>query len=161
MWMGESGEVNEKTRRKFFSRLNKVKGGFNLSKCEQLLRDIDRDIGKIERLTKGATRLEPLKKQKDQHRFQPLYWQNIRDQAQRLFESLSSRFFPCSCNHMHQVNLRLDFQRESRLEETTRFALLLTFERSPKPLPWDWKDVEIESSPVSVTKYVYNPRSVL
>ena len=113
-----------------------------------LLQDIDSDIDKISKLTAGAVQLEPLRVEKN--RLQSTYWKNIRDQAQRLFGSLSSQFYPCSCHHPHKANLRLDIRKGYDVEEdTVRFAFLFTFEKSscgPKAFPWDWRDIEIETS---------------
>lgn len=113
-----------------------------------MLRAIDRDIKKISELTTGAFQLEPLRTKK-KIQTQSVYWQNVREQAQRLFDSLSLRLHPCSCNQPHQANLQLDFHRGEYELEGTRFTFLLTFERSagiPQALPWNWKDVEIESA---------------
>ncbi|CAI6341287.1 unnamed protein product [Periconia digitata] len=154
-WISGDGTVDEKARKKFFKSFwLKTRGGFNTEKYGSLLADIDRDIEKLSKLTSGAIQLEPIKTEK-RNRSQSAYWQNIRDQAQRLFDSLSSRFSPCSCTHPHQANLRLDIRRSQGVDNATRFAFLLTFEKTlPSGLspPWDWRDIEIEcSQPTSVT----------
>jgi hypothetical protein len=125
----------------------RIKGGFDTDKHAALLAEIDRDIEKIDRLTHGTIELEPLRAEK-RNRLQSLYWQNIRDQALRLFESLSSRFCPCDCKHHHKANLRLDVRKSATENgDTARFAFLLTFEKSlrgPNCFPWNWRDIEIE-----------------
>jgi hypothetical protein len=123
-------------------------GGFNTEKYGALITDIDRDIDKLSKLINGAIQLEPIKIQKD--RPQSAYWQSIRDQAQRIFDNLNLWFSPCACTHPHQAVLRLDIRKTCGAEgEASRFAFLLTFEKHPQPAsppPWDWKDIEIESS---------------
>lgn len=149
-WIAPDGTVDEKARKKFFKSFwLKTRGGFNTEKYGALLADVDRDIEKLSKLTNGAIQLEPVKTEK-KNKLQCVYWQNIRDQAQRLFDSLSSRLSPCVCTHPHQANLRLDI-REDRdaKEDTTRFAFLLTFEKRSEPTsspPWVWRDVEIQPS---------------
>ncbi|KAF2464631.1 uncharacterized protein BDR25DRAFT_307145 [Lindgomyces ingoldianus] len=149
-WIVPDGSTDEKARKKFFKNSwTRIRGGFDSDKYATLLQDIDRDIDKISKLTSGAAQLEPLRAEK-KNKIQSTYWLNIRDQAQRLFESLSSRFCPCSCKQPHKANLRLDVRRNHNTEnEAVRFAFLFTFEKSgcvPKALPWDWRDVEIEAS---------------
>lgn len=127
-----------------------MKGGFDTDKYAALLQEIDRDIDKISKLTSGFLQLEPLQAKK-RNGLQSVYWKNIREQAQRLFNSLSSRLSPCECSHPHQANLRLDVRdiidRDDD-DDTNRFAFLLTFEAlscGPNfPLPWNWRDIEIE-----------------
>ena len=127
--------------------LRRVKGGLNMPKYQDLLSNIDRDIDKLERLTSSSIRLEPLRAEK-RRRSQSMYWPNVQEQAQRLFESLNSRFFPCSCSHLHQANLRLEHRQGLHAEEAARFALLLTFESTncdARSSPWKWKDIEFEA----------------
>lgn len=143
-------------RKKFFkSTWTRIRGGFDSDKYATLLRDIDRDIDKLSKLSAGAIQLEPLRAEK-RNRLQSIYWQTIRDQAQRLFESLSSRFTPCACNHPHKANLRLDVRKgNAGTDDATRFAFLLTFEEAlcgTNPLPWNWRDIEIESSHLTSSK---------
>jgi hypothetical protein len=126
-----------------------VKGGFNSDKYGTLLDEIDRDIDKISKLTSNAIELEPIRIEK-KRRLNLNYWRSIRDQAQRLFESLSSRWScPCPCQHPHRANLRLDVREGNDTEDDgIRFAFLFTFEKNactPASLPWDWRDVEIET----------------
>lgn len=154
-WLDQNSSVDEALRKKFFkSPRLKIRGGFNTDKYAELLADIDRDIDKISRLTRGTIELEPLRTEK-KNRLQSVYWQNIRDQAQRLFESLSSRFSPCDCTHPHKANLRLDVRKSRSGDNTTaRFAFLLTFEKSvcgPTAIPWNWRDIEIECSQCSTS----------
>jgi hypothetical protein len=90
--------------------------------------------------------LEPLRLEK-QNQMHSKYWQNIRDQAQRLFESLNSRLYPCTCQHPHNAKLRLDVRRSDSGEEAVRFTFLLTFEKlkcGTGKFLWDWRDIEIE-----------------
>ena len=98
--------------------------------------------------------LQPLRAEK-KNRLRSTYWKNIRDQAQRMFENLSFRFHPCSCDYPHKANLRLDVRKIYDVEEDTiRFAFLFTFEKSscgPKDFPWEWRDIEIETSQCSNT----------
>lgn len=90
------GTIDERARRKFFKNAwIRVKGGFDASKYAALLQEIDNDIAKISQLTSNAVELEPIRAEK-KSRLQSTYWKNIRDQAQRLFDSLNSRFHPCS-----------------------------------------------------------------
>ncbi|KAF2865617.1 hypothetical protein BDV95DRAFT_612491 [Massariosphaeria phaeospora] len=157
-WLGSDGSIDEKARRKFFkSTWTKIKGGFDAAKYATLLEGIDRDIDKISKLTSGGLQLEPLRAER-KNRMQSIYWQNVRHQAERLFDSLSARFNPCACNQPHQANLRLDVRKENDgQDEHTRFAFLLTFEKSaciPQSLPWDWRHIEIESSQSLVTQQV-------
>lgn len=149
-WIASDGTIDQKARKKFFKSFwLKTRGGFNTEKYGALLADIDRDIEKLSKLTNGAIQLEPVKTEK-KNKLQSAYWQNIRDQAQRLFDSLSSRFSPCACMHPHQANLRLDIRKDRGTEEDViRFAFLLTFQKCSQPAsspPWDWRDIEIESS---------------
>ena len=136
-------------RKKFFRNTwTRIKGGFDSDKYATLLEEIDRDIYKISKLTPSAIKLEPIHTGK-KNRLNSTYWRNTRDQAQRLFESLSSRFCPCSCQRPHQANLRLDVRKDYDAGgDTVRFAFLFTFQKDacmPTPLPWDWRDVEIET----------------
>ena len=152
-WIASDGTIDQKARKKFFKSFwLKTRGGFNTEKYGALLADIDRDIEKLSKLTNGAIQLEPIKTEK-KNKLQCAYWQDTRDQAQRLFYSLSSRFSPCACTHPHQANLRLDIREDRGAEEdVTRFTFLLTFEKCSQPAsspPWDWRDVEIESSRVA------------
>jgi hypothetical protein len=159
-WITSDGTIDEKARKKFFKSFwLKTRGGFNTEKYSALLADIDRDIEKLSKLTSGAIQLEPVKIARN-NKLQSAYWQNIRGQAQRLFDNLSSRFSSCACTYPHKANLRLDIRKHRDIEEgTTRFALLLTFEKQSRPdsaPPWEWRDIEIESfqlagSPVEVT----------
>jgi hypothetical protein len=153
-WIASNGTVDEKARKKFFKSFwLKTRGGFNTEKYGNLLVDIDRDIEKLSKLTKGAIQLEPVKTEK-KNKLQSAYWQNIRDQAQRLFDSLSTRFSLCDCTYPHQANLRLDIRKDRGAEDTTRFTFLLTFEKhshSTSSPPWDWRDIEIESSQLAST----------
>lgn len=148
-WIGSDGIIDEKSRKKFFKSFwLKTRGGFNAEKYGALLADIDRDIEKLSKLTSGAIQLEPIKAAK-MNRVQSAHWQSIRDQAQRLFDSLNSRLSPCGCTHPHQANLRLDIRKDRRAEDAERFAFLLTFEKHSQSAlspPWDWRDIEIESS---------------
>tara|TARA_R110002003_G_scaffold115_9_gene10018 strand:- start:6311 stop:7255 length:945 start_codon:yes stop_codon:yes gene_type:complete len=154
-WIASDGTINEKERKKFFKKLSRnTRGGLNAEQYRDLLIDIDRDIHKLQELTNGAIRLEPIKIEK-KNKLQSAYWQNVRDQAQRLYDSLSSRFLPCACQHCHQANLRLDIRRDSNADEdAARFAFLLTFEKRSQPAPsppWDWRDIEIKSSQLTTT----------
>jgi hypothetical protein len=155
VWVAADGTIDEKARKKFFKGLwIKTRGGFNTDKYATLLTEIDRDIEKLSKLTSGAIQLEPIRAEK-KNRLQSAYWQNIRDKALGLFESLSSRFSPCPCAHPHTANLRLDVRKGyCGGDDVTRFAFLLTFEKSicspaVSSLPWDWRDIEIESSQVA------------
>ncbi|ORY02185.1 hypothetical protein BCR34DRAFT_605665 [Clohesyomyces aquaticus] len=147
-WIIADGSVDEKGRKKFFkSAWTRIRGGLDSEKYATLLQGIDRDIDKISKLTTSGAQLEPLRNDKKK-RMQSLHWQNIREQAQHLFDSLSSRLSPCACKNPHRVNMRLDVRRNHNPEkDTVRFAFLLTFEKSAcltTSLPWDWRDVEIE-----------------
>jgi hypothetical protein len=149
-WIAPDGTIDEKACKKFFNSFwLRTRGGFNTQKYGILLADIDRDIEKLSKLTNGAIQLEPIKVQK-KDRLQSEHWQNIRDQAQRIFDNLSSWFSPCACTHPHQANLRLDIRKDCGAEgDASRFAFLLTFDKHSQPAsstPWDWKDIEIESS---------------
>jgi hypothetical protein len=154
-WVALDGTIDEKARKKFFKKLSRnTRGGFNAEQYRALLIDIDRDIRKLKDLINGAIRLEPIKIER-KNKLQSAYWQNVRDQAQRLYDSLSSRFLPCACQHSHQANLRLDIRRDHNAEEdAARFAFLLTFEKRPQPAPsppWNWRDIEIISSQLGGT----------
>lgn len=148
-WIDQNGNVDENARRKFFGNVwTRIKGGFNSSKFAELLQTIDNDIAKISQLTTGSIELESIRL-KNQNQMHSTYWENIRDQSQRLFESLNSRFHPCSCHHPHKAKLRLDARKSDSGEEAARFAFLLTFENSKcgtRKFPWDWRDIEIETS---------------
>ena len=113
-WIASDGTIDEKARKKFFKSFRlKTRGGFNAEKYGALLADIDRDIEKLSKLTNGAIQLEPVKIEKKK-KLQCAYWQNIRDQAQRLFDSLSPRLSPCVCTHPHPASkLTLRHQRRS------------------------------------------------
>ena len=103
----------------------------------------------MSRLTAKAIELEPLRAERKSESMS-VYWENVRDQAQRLFESLSSRFYSCSCHHSHQAKLRLDGRRGYDPKNgSVCFSFLLTFEKSAcgtKKYPWDWRDIEIETT---------------
>ncbi|KAI9772128.1 MAG: hypothetical protein M1840_001417 [Geoglossum simile] len=149
LWIAGDGALDKNARKKFFKNAwTRIKGGFDSDKYATLLEEIDRDIYKISKLTPSATRLEPIRAGK-RNWLNFTYWKNVRDQAQRLFESLSLRFCPCSCQHPHQANLQLDVQRDYDAKgDTVRFAFLFTFRKdtyTPTPLPWDWRDVGIKT----------------
>ncbi|KAI9690191.1 MAG: hypothetical protein M1822_009152 [Bathelium mastoideum] len=163
-WISQDGTIDERARKKFFRNLwTRINGGFKSSKFGELLQDIDNDIAKISQLTAGGLELEPLRLER-LNQMHSAYWENIRDQAQRLFDSLSSRFNTCSCHHPHKATLRLDARKSDVGEEVVRFAFLLTFEKSEcytKELPWDWRDIEIETSPRSSAPSVAQVQSPL
>jgi hypothetical protein len=143
------GTLDEKARKKFFKNpWTRIKGGFDSNKYATLLEQIDRDIDKTSKLASSAIRLELIHSEK-KNRLHSTYWRDIRDQAQRVFKSLSSRFCPCSCQRPHQANLRLDVRKDRDVEEdAVRFAFLFTFQKeacTPISLPWDWRNVEIET----------------
>ncbi|KAF2118797.1 hypothetical protein BDV96DRAFT_568475 [Lophiotrema nucula] len=161
-WVLSDGLIDVKARKRFFnSAWTRIRGGFDTEKYGKLLQEIDRDIDKISKLASSAIQLEPIRTDR-KNRLQSKYWLSIRDQAQRVFESLSSRFHPCSCNNPHQANLRLDFRKSKHDdEELARFAFLFGFERSrcapTAQLPWDWMDVEIQGSHTSDSQYIEPP----
>lgn len=154
-WIESDGTLDEKACRKFFKSFRlRTRGGFNTEKYGTLLAAIDRDIDKLSKLASGSTQLEPVKVERI-NKFQSEYWQNIRDQAERLFDSLSSRFLPCARTHPHQANLRLEIRKDRAAEgDATKFTFLLTFEKHSHLVsapPWDWRDVEIRSYQLAET----------
>ena len=84
---------------------------------------------------------------------------NVRDNAQSLFDILHLRWScPCPCQLPHRANLQLSMRQDDEVNEPydedtpTRFALLFSFEKSSrvsKPLPWYWRDIEVETSPLA------------
>jgi hypothetical protein len=163
-WIASDGTIDTKARKKFFKSFwLKTRGGFNTEKYGTLLADIDRDIEKLSRLINGAVRLEPVKTEK-KNKLQSAYWQNIRDQAQRISDNLRARLSPCACTHSHQASLRLDIRNDCGVEEDgTRFAFLLTFEKHSQPTsspPWDWRKIEIESSQLVGTAVTFTTLQV-
>ncbi|KAF1985809.1 hypothetical protein K402DRAFT_454804 [Aulographum hederae CBS 113979] len=149
-WINQNGTIDENARKKFFKNVwTRINGGFNSNKYAELLQAIDNDIAKISQLTARGLELEPLRVER-LNQIRSMYWKNIRDQAQRLFESLNSRFDTCSCHNPHKATLRLDARKNDSGETAIRFAFLLTFEKSEGctgELPWNWRDIEIEASP--------------
>jgi hypothetical protein len=126
----------------------RIKGGFGSSECEKLLEKIDQDIFKISQLISSSMKLEPIRAEKKK-RLNSNSWKHIRDQALRVFKSLNAQFSGCSCQLPHQANLRLDVRKEHITEgDAVRFAFLFTFQKDAcgqGPLPWDWRDIEIET----------------
>jgi len=143
------GSIDEVARQKFFGNVwTRIKGGFGSSDCEKLLDKIDQDIFKISQLISSTVKMEPVQAEKKK-RLNSNSWKNIRDQALRVFKSLSSQFSGCSCQFPHQANLRLDVKKTHVTEEdAVRFAFLFTFQKDAcraGSLPWDWRDIEIET----------------
>jgi hypothetical protein len=154
-WIAPDGTVDERARKRFFRSFRwRIMCGFNAEKYGLLLTDIDRDIEKLSKLTDGAILLEPIKRKKSE-RNQSAHWQLINDQAQRNFDNLRSLFSLCACAHPHRANLRLDIRKGCKAGDALEFAFLLTF-----PPPWNWKDIEIKSSPLS-TPSIITPPTVL
>jgi hypothetical protein len=151
--------IDEKARKKFFKNAwIRVKGGFDSSKYTALLQEIDNDIAKISQLTSSALELEPIRAEK-KSRLQSTHWKNIRDQAQRLFDSLNSRFHPCSCHQSHQAKLRLDARISYDAgEDFIKFRFIMMFESDPsksQTFPYKWRDIEIETTECNDVLYVY------
>ncbi len=156
-WIKPDGTVDEKARKKFFGNAwTRIKGGFDSSKYADLLQSIDNDIAKIAQLTAGDAKLEPIRAER-QNRVRSKQWKIVRDQAQNLFESLSSKLAPCACQCPHSAQLRLQPQYIDEHEDEDfhdndtkiRFSVLLTFDKSSCTLgspPWDWRGLAIEAS---------------
>lgn len=147
-WIAADGTIDERSRERFFKNpWRRIKGGFDSGKYATILEGIDRDIDRITKLTPSAIDLEPIHPRK-RKRANSTYWRNIRDQAQGLFESLSSQFCPCPCQYSHQANLRLDVRRDNNAEKTLRLAFVFTFRTdacTPASPPWNWRALEIET----------------
>jgi hypothetical protein len=147
-WVASDGTIDEKARKSFFRSLRaRTRGGFNAKEFGTLLADVDRDIDKLSKLTSGPIQLEPFKIQA-RNQLQYAYWEEIRDQAQRISDQLSASFLPCSCTHPHQANLRLDIRESRGAEEAaSKFAFLLTYEKCShleSLPPWNWRYIEIK-----------------
>ena len=126
-----------------------------------LLQSIDNDIAKIAQLTAGDAKLEPIRAER-QSRMRSKQWKNVRDQAQNLFENLSSKLSPCSCHCPHSAQLRLQPQYIDEREDEDfhdddakiHFSILLTFDKSSCTLgspPWDCRSIFIEASALEDT----------
>lgn len=146
--MTDSHTVDVKLRSKFFKNpWTRIKGGLDNNKYAKLLAEIKSDVNQIAVMTKGAITLEPLRLERTS-RANSDYWVSVRNQAVRLFETFSSRWCDtCPCQHLHRANLRLDIRKEYEIEDGVVFGFLFSFEARKTvaaPLPWDWRDVEIE-----------------
>lgn len=145
------GEIDEQARKKFFNNIwTRIRGGFNSGRYSLLLQNIDRDIVKLDKLSNLTTemmQLEPVVAKKN--RALSSYSNEMRNQAHRLFESLDTRFYTCTCHHPHQANLQIDTWKFSHLRlSEARSMLLFTFNkasRGSKAIPWHWRDVEVET----------------
>lgn len=156
-WVLKDGTVDEKSRQKFFSSVwTRVRGGFDSNKCASLLDQIDRDIFKISQLTAITVEMEPLRINRSR-KLRSSSLRTVRDNAQSLFDILHLRWScPCPCQLPHRANLQLSMYGDNEANEPceedtpTRFALLLSFEKSSgvsRPPPWQWRDVEVKTSP--------------
>lgn len=146
--MTNSHTVDVQIRNRFFKNpWTRIKGGLNTDKYAKLLAAIMSDVSQISALTQGAIILESLNLEQNR-RANSHYWISIRDQAKRLFETFNSRWSQnCPCKHLHRANLRLEMRTEYGIENGVVFRFLFSFEPRTAvaaPLPWDWRDIEIE-----------------
>lgn len=80
-------------------------------------------------------------------------WLQIRNDARRLYESLSSESrWSCKCPYPHRASLRLDTRRgdEAHDDTNTKFGVLFSFDSAPEfdassSLPWVWRSLEIHT----------------
>ncbi|KAL7935836.1 hypothetical protein V8C35DRAFT_298350 [Trichoderma chlorosporum] len=162
-WIEPDGTVNEKARKKFFRNLwVRIIGGFSVDDYKTLLDDMDKDIDKMSRLTPKAAQ-KPIPAEtvtvqsvtaETKNKLQVTHWKDIRDSADRLFLTLSSRFHPCSYHLLHKVNLRLDIQNCEDVTNNVRFTLHVMLEASggkSKSYSGDWREIEIEASQITDT----------
>lgn len=143
--------MESKNLEKFFKKSNRlwksVKLAFDSDKINNLLEQIERDVSRIDNLTQGNVKLDPLRQER-QRKSNILYWQHIRDQSKRLFDAISSRWL-CDYEHEHQASLKLQVRKVCDHEHSSRpcFSLMFSFNDvavSTVPTPWDWRPVEIE-----------------
>ena len=115
---------------------------------DKLLEQIERDVSRIDNLTQGNFKLEPLRQER-QRRSNTLHWQRIREHAKLLFNAISSRW-RCNCEYGHKASLKLEVRRIGNHENGSRprFSLIFSFDDAAcntVSIPWDWRAVEIES----------------
>lgn len=139
---------------KFFKKSNRlwksVKLAFDRDKIDKLLEQIEKDVFRIDNLTQGNVKLEPLRQER-RRKSNTLHWQGIRDHAKLLFDAISSRWL-CDCEHEHKASLKLEVRRLCDHGPRPRFSLMFSFDDvsiSTVSTPWDWRAVEIEPIEVS------------
>jgi hypothetical protein len=146
--VSDTGNVNTQARDSFFRNpLNRIRGGFNSERYKQLLSSLQDDINRIATLTSGAIALEPLRLDR-KRKANAAYWTRFQMYAERLYESLNSRWSSqCSCQCPHEANLRLELRNDGTNRAAT-FKILFSFDTdlATSDLPWDWRAVEIEPS---------------
>ena len=101
--------------------------------------------------------MEPLRISRNR-KLRSILLKNVQDNARSLFDILNLQWScPCSCQMPHRANLQLSMYSDEEANTScdedgpTRFALLFSFENNsiaPKPPPWIWRDIEVESSPL-------------
>ncbi|KAJ2977330.1 hypothetical protein NQ176_g4431 [Zarea fungicola] len=176
MWM-DDGSVDRECLAKFFSTSRTfrraVKIGFNQGKYAKLAEDIESDVDRISKLTRGARTLEPIRAEK-RAKEAAKYWLNVRDCARGLFTALSSRW-TCPCRITHVASLRLGIEKISLLRvdanSNRKFKILFSFEEeagSTFVLPWQWRVVEVDAQPapappstIAVSQTLSSPAVVL
>jgi hypothetical protein len=137
--VSDSGQIDAQARASFFRNpLNRIRGGFNSDKYKQLLGTLQDDIARIATLTSSAIALEPLRLDR-KRRSNANYWKLCRKYASHLYVTLNTRWsLPCSCQCLHQANLRL-LLREEDLKKPTAFNILFSCDpgTTGSGAPWD------------------------
>lgn len=151
--VGDRVEVDEAEKTRFFqSTKRRIFGAFNIDKCEKLLIEIDRDVRALGELVGNISKFEGSRRRrqlsKNSH-----YWISIRDNAQRIYESLTHACsWPLSCGHQHRASIHLGRKTEdwgSALPDLGfRFILSLDNEQ-PTPTARTWHDINIRSEQVA------------
>ena len=114
-----------KTSKSSSTILKRLKLCFNEDRIYKLLEKIEKDISKIDALTRGHIELEPLRRKRQQDT-SILNWQNIRNHAKRLYGALSSLWL-CDGGHEHRADLKLQTLDDEHLEELAAFRFTLVF----------------------------------
>lgn len=140
-------------------------GGFQIQKFETLIQKIIQDIRMLHGLQKSAVRVEPVRVQKTQQSGSLVtYLGAFRNQALRVFDTLNSHFYQCSCTSVHQADLQLALPLTDKRTGNAGMRLSLEFTYplnsgiplapplAPPPVPpWAWRHVEIESEESKAT----------
>lgn len=150
--MKKDGAVEVTLREKFFSKSNRIWQSINIGlengSLTKALKIIEDDLFRLERLLEGGAQPSGTG-QPHKRRGNARAWQNIRENAKRVFNALASHW-QCSCQHAHEASLRLEARKAQKQAGLgVRFNVLFSFDVNAtvtsKP-PWEWRNVEIESN---------------
>ena len=152
IWAPKDGNAAGKSGESFKRIWGGVKIGFKSGRFLSLVADIHRDVSQIHTLTRGAIELEPLRREGESYS-RAQHWIRPRDHAMRVYQSLSSQWYPtCTCQYRHRANLRLDVRNERETKNVgMRFRFVLSFDTNAtaaQSLPWTLRDVEIEPTQI-------------